>query len=80
MSGVVKRSISIRGHRTSFSLEKEFFEELSRIAAERQMPMARLVVEIDVLRPRETNLSSALRLYVLENLRGLVNASQANDA
>lgn len=79
MSGVVKRSISIRGHRTSFSLEKEFFDELSRMAATRQIPMARLVVEIDEKRARETNLSSALRLYVLENLRAMAGSSHADD-
>lgn len=66
MNGVVKRSISIRGHRTSFSLEQPFHDELVRIAAERAMPLARLVGEIDEARPRETNLSSALRLYVLD--------------
>lgn len=69
MSDVVKRSVSIRGHRTSFSIEQPFFEELARIAAQREIPLARLVGEIDEHRPRTTNLSSALRLYVLDQLR-----------
>ncbi|TYR32402.1 ribbon-helix-helix domain-containing protein [Mesorhizobium microcysteis] len=69
MSAVVKRSVSIRGHRTSFSLEQEFFDELAKIAAARDVPLARLVGEIDEARPRTTNLSSALRLYVLEAVR-----------
>ncbi len=69
MSDVVKRSISIRGHRTSFSIEQPFFDELTRIAAEREMPLARLVGEIDENRARTNNLSSALRLYVLDQIR-----------
>ncbi len=69
MSAVVKRSVSIRGHRTSFSLEQEFFDELAKIAAARDVPLARLVGEIDAARPRTTNLSSALRLYVLGVVR-----------
>lgn len=69
MSAVIKRSVSINGHRTSFSLEQPFFDELTRIAADRDMPLARLVGEIDSARPRDTNLSSSLRLFVLERLR-----------
>ena len=69
MSAVVKRSITIRGHRTSFSLEQPFHDELVRIATERGIPIARLVGEIDETRPRDTNLSSALRLYVLDWFR-----------
>jgi len=66
---VRKRSISIRGHRTSFSLEDAFLAELEGIAARRRMPLAALVAEIDAARDRATNLSSALRLYVLESVR-----------
>ena len=69
MSGIVKRSVSIRGHRTSYSLEQPFHDELARIAGARGMALAGLVGEIDQTRPRETNLSSALRLHVLENLK-----------
>ena len=43
MSLVVKRSVSIRGHRTSFSLEQPFFDDLAQIAAHRGMPLAALV-------------------------------------
>lgn len=66
MTAVVKRSVSIRGHRTSFSIEQPFFDDLLRIAAQRLIPLARLVGEVDEARPRETNLSSALRLHVLD--------------
>jgi len=66
MSFVQKRSVTIRGHRTSYSLEKPFFDDLQAIAAARAMPLATLVAEVDANRPRDANLSSALRIYVLE--------------
>lgn len=66
---VAKHSISIRGHRTSFSLEKPFMRELRRIALERRMPLAGLVAEIDSARAPESGLSSALRVYVLEYIK-----------
>jgi predicted DNA-binding ribbon-helix-helix protein len=69
LSGVRKRSVSIRGHRTSFSLEQDFYEELAAIATARGTPLAALVAEIDAGRDRRTNLSSALRLFVLDALR-----------
>ncbi|NMG41369.1 aryl-sulfate sulfotransferase [Chelativorans sp. ZYF759] len=70
MSAVVKRSVSIRGHRTSISLEEPFYEELERIARRRDMAIAALIAHIDENRPPDTNLSSAIRLYVLDDLRG----------
>lgn len=66
---IVKRSVSIRGHQTSYSLEMPFHEELTRIAMQRGMPIAALVREIDEARLDDTNLSSALRVYVLSWLR-----------
>ncbi|MBZ0138902.1 MAG: ribbon-helix-helix domain-containing protein [Pseudorhodoplanes sp.] len=69
MSGVRKRSVTIRGHRTSFSLEQEFFGELERIAAARSVTLAALVASVDENRSRDANLSSALRLLVLEELK-----------
>lgn len=69
MTRVRKHSVTIRGHRTSFSLEPPFYEELAAIAVRRGMKFAVLVAEIDDSRPRETNLSSALRVYVLEEVR-----------
>lgn len=62
-----KRSVSIRGHRTSLSLEDEFWEELGAIAATRGVSLAALITEID--RTRTGGLSSAVRLFVLEDLR-----------
>lgn len=66
MSLVEKRSVTIRGHRTSYSLEKPFHDDLLAIAAARDMTLAALVASIDAKRPAGANLSSALRLHVLE--------------
>ena len=59
-----KRSVRIRGHATSVSLEEPFWDELKRMAAEAGLPLAGLVEAIDGRR-RTANLSSALRLAVL---------------
>lgn len=64
--GVIKRSVSIRGHRTSFSLEQEFHDDLVALAAESGVSLAALVAQVDDARARNTNLSSALRLFVLK--------------
>jgi predicted DNA-binding ribbon-helix-helix protein len=72
VSYVVKRSVTIRGHRTSFSLEQPFFEALSEIAARRDISLAALVAEVDGIRPKGANLSSALRVFVLEDARDRV--------
>lgn len=63
-----KRSVRIRGHATSVSLEEPFWEELKRMAAEAGLPMAALVETIDDRR-QTANLSSALRLAVVDDLR-----------
>jgi predicted DNA-binding ribbon-helix-helix protein len=78
VSLVRKRSVSIRGHRTSYSLEQPFYDELLTIAAERRIALAALIAEIDASRPREANLSSALRLFVLsEAKRNSAKASKS---
>jgi predicted DNA-binding ribbon-helix-helix protein len=69
LNPVRKRSISIRGHRTSFSLEQPFLDELARLASERGMTLAALVAAVDADRPRTSNLSSALRIFVLEQAK-----------
>jgi len=58
-----KYSVAIDGHRTSVSLEPEFWQALKKIAAKRQESLSDLVSEVD--RTREGNLSSALRVFVL---------------
>jgi len=69
VSAIVKHSVSIHGHRTSFSLEQPFHDELAAIAMERGLALAALVGEIDEARPDGVNLSSALRLHVLAQLK-----------
>ncbi|WP_182085237.1 ribbon-helix-helix domain-containing protein [Aureimonas sp. ME7] len=65
---IEKRSLSIRGHRTSISLEDAFWLELKAIAARRHTSLAALIAEIDGARAPETNLSSAIRLHVLASV------------
>lgn len=69
MSTVKKRSISLSGHRTSYSVEDEFLEILKTMAAAQSIPLARLISRIDAERSRDTNLSSALRLAALAHLK-----------
>lgn len=64
-----KHSATLHGHRTSFSLEDEFWLELKAIAAQRGISLAGLIAEIDDQRSPESNLSSALRLHVLKWLK-----------
>ena len=76
---VRKRSVTIAGHRTSFSLEDAFWQELLGLAERRNKTLAELVVEIDSA--RDGNLSSALRLYVLRDLQArLAAATHKSDA
>jgi len=64
----LKRSISIDGHKTSVSLEEAFWSDLKEIAHNQQTTLSKLVTQIDGTR-RRGNLSSALRLFVLEHIR-----------
>ncbi|OWV98174.1 aryl-sulfate sulfotransferase [Rhizobium sp. R72] len=64
-----KHSATLHGHRTSFSLEDEFWLELNTIAKARAIPLAALISDIDDQRQPESNLSSALRVYVLNWLK-----------
>lgn len=61
-----KHSITLHGHRTSLSLEDAFWQELKAIADERRLSIAALIAEIDDGRAEDSNLSSALRIHVLE--------------
>lgn len=69
MTGVKKRSVTLSGHRTSFSIEQPFLEIIRAMADERGIPLARLIGEIDAARSRQSNLSSALRLAALDHVR-----------
>ncbi len=70
---VVKRSVVVAGHRTSVSLEGPFWDELKRIAEIRRVSLNQLVAEVDSR--RQGNLSSALRLLVLETLKDEVRSA-----
>ncbi len=70
-SPVIKRSIVIAGHKTSVSLEDAFWKGLKEIATTRDMTLSDLVATIDTDR-RHGNLSSAIRLFVLEYYRKLI--------
>jgi predicted DNA-binding ribbon-helix-helix protein len=72
-SKVVKRSIVIAGHKTSVSLEEAFWRALKAIAADRRMTMSDLVGAIDSGR-QHGNLSSAIRLFVLEHYQARLNS------
>ena len=65
---VVKRSIVIGGHKTSVSLEEPFWLGLKEIAQGQHVTLSTMVGDIDTRR-RQGNLSSALRLFVLDSLR-----------
>jgi predicted DNA-binding ribbon-helix-helix protein len=67
-SPVVKRSIVVAGHKTSVSLEEAFWNSMKEISASRDMTLSDLVSEIDQGR-KQGNLSSAIRLYVLDYYR-----------
>jgi len=67
-SSVIKRSIVIQGHKTSVSLEDAFWSGLKEIAALQNRTLSTLVHDIDIGR-RQNNLSSAIRLFVLDQLR-----------
>ena len=64
-----KRSINIHGHQTSITLEDEFWSALKDIAQTQNLSLNKLVAQIDDQRIPETNLSSAIRLYILKDLR-----------
>lgn len=65
-SAIVKRSVSLSGHKTSISLEDAFWNYLREIADSRGVSVSVLVSEIQA-QDRQTNLSSAIRLFVLEH-------------
>jgi predicted DNA-binding ribbon-helix-helix protein len=71
-SPVIKRSIVVAGHKTSVSLEDAFWNGLKEIANRRQVNLSDLVAGIDSQR-QHGNLSSALRLFVLEFYRNQIS-------
>jgi predicted DNA-binding ribbon-helix-helix protein len=72
---VVKRSITVGGHKTSVSLESAFWQAFKEIATLRNLTLSDLVMSIE----RNGNLSSAIRLFVLEYYRNHIEATAAPD-
>ena len=68
MTGQSKRSVTISGHRTSVSLENEFWTALREIAVEQNISLQGLIEQIDAGRSGE-GLSSAIRIHVLRHFR-----------
>ena len=67
-SSIVKRSVVVGGHKTSVSLEDAFWTDLKEIAHTRQATLSELIAGIDQTR-EQGNLSSAIRVFVLEHFR-----------
>ncbi|AHB49513.1 arylsulfate sulfotransferase [Hyphomicrobium nitrativorans NL23] len=78
MSGAarpVKRSFSIRGHRTSISLEAPFWDALKQAAAREGVSLASLIARIDEARGT-AGLSSAVRVWILDDVRTVASVTQ----
>jgi predicted DNA-binding ribbon-helix-helix protein len=73
-SAIVKRSISVGGHKTSVSLEAPFWDGLKEIAERRNLTVSQVVAEIDAHR-HQGNLSSTIRLFVLDQARANAGVS-----
>jgi predicted DNA-binding ribbon-helix-helix protein len=65
----VKRSLTLRGHRTSVSLEAAFWDEFRRLAAARGLSVNALAGELDAARSPPASLASAIRLFVLREVK-----------
>jgi len=73
-SSVPKRSVVVGRHKTSVSLENEFWSQLKEIAGAKHITISQLIAEIDEGRECR-NLSSAIRVYVLKHLRDFENSA-----
>jgi len=68
-AGVPKRSIVVRGRKTSVSLEDAFWRDLGAIARSKHTSISGLINHIDEVRRPESNLSSAVRVFILDHYR-----------
>lgn len=66
-----KRSLTLRGHRTSVSLEDAFWQAFRDIAREKAQPINALAAEVDADRGMDSGLASAIRVFVLRHYQGL---------
>ena len=68
---IVKRSVRIGNHRTSISIENEFWSELENEAKNLKLSISKLILRIDNQRPNDYgNLSSYIRVWILQKLKG----------
>jgi predicted DNA-binding ribbon-helix-helix protein len=65
LTGLIKRSFSLAGHRTSVALEEEFWTTLNRMAQTRGQTLSTLVATVDATRDPDRPLASALRVFAL---------------
>jgi predicted DNA-binding ribbon-helix-helix protein len=77
-STVIKRSIVIDRHKTSISIEDVFWNSLKEIARERGSTLSELVASIDSGRGAGSNLSSAIRVFILEHYRARLESVENN--
>ena len=77
MSGrPIKHSLTLQGHRTSVTLEAEFWQAFRTIAEEKGIALNALAAEVDAGRAPETGLASAIRVYVLRHYRAQARPAQ----
>jgi predicted DNA-binding ribbon-helix-helix protein len=72
-----KHSLTLHGHRTSISLEPEFWEAFRSIAGENGVPLNALAAQIDDSRQGNAGLASAIRVFVLNHYRAATRSSDA---
>ena len=77
MSGrPIKHSLTLQGHRTSVTLEAEFWQAFRTIAEEKGIALNALAAEVEAGRAPETGLASAIRVYVLRHYRAQARPAQ----
>jgi predicted DNA-binding ribbon-helix-helix protein len=70
-AGPVKHSLTLRGHRTSVTLEPDFWQAFRDIAASKDIAINVLAAQIDATREADVGLASAIRVYVLRHYRAV---------
>ena len=79
MSRPVKRSFSLKGHRTSISIEAPFWDALREAANARAISLSALVSHIDETRAPGAGLSSAIRVWILADTRAQIKMTKVSD-
>jgi len=64
----IKKSINILGHKTSISIEKEFWKVLKVFSEEENRSISSIISEIDLIKPNNKSLSSSIRVYIIKRL------------